>query len=53
MKICPKHIDGTAKMDRILASRLPCVEGVFEDVLLSQGVFCFILLMAENIEKFK
>lgn len=45
--------DEILKIGRICSSRLPRVEGVFEDVLLIQGVFCFILLMAENIEKFK
>ncbi len=49
----PEIFDEILKMGRICLSRLPRVEGVFEDVLLSQGVFCFILLMAENIEKFK
>ena len=42
--------DETLKMGRICSSRLPRVEGVFEDVLLIQGVFCFVLSTIENCQ---
>lgn len=45
--------DEILKMGRICLSRLPRVEGVFEDVLLIQGVFCFVLSINRNIFSIK
>ncbi len=44
----PEPIDETVKLGIIKISHLPCVEGVFEDVLLIQSVFCYYIVDKRN-----
>ena len=46
----PEIFDEILKMGRICLSRLPRVEGVFEDVLLIQSVFSFVFSTIENCQ---